>query len=259
MSGEPYVSGYYMSPIDGHDHFTRQDREECALCHTADKLAMAEARVTAYDDELTHIAFALAGEQTGTVDLGNIFDAIRDTIAERDQWKLVAETMERTRDDIRGDRDRLREDVRRLEENGETIENAYRDEVEHYRQDLNHAAAEVVALRGAVEDAVRVLGAEDQDYDEWTRILAKMRKVLDRWGARMEMPEMVRIIDDADVHRRRLGVVMETDGDRLAVWIGGHADDYRHWLDRSQVEPVEGEWQTAPEGGMLFYEQRATN
>lgn len=109
MSDEPYVSGYYVSPIDGHDHFTRQGREECALCSTADRLTLAEAYTKAYEDELTHIAFVLAGDETGTVDLGNIFDAIRAALEEGKNWKLVADAMEATRDQIRDERDELRD------------------------------------------------------------------------------------------------------------------------------------------------------
>lgn len=75
-----------------------------------------------------------------------------------------------------------------------------------------------------------------------------------------KLPDMVRIIDPNDIHHRRLVPIMANDGDQIEVWVAGHPDDYRHTLHRSQVTPVEGEWQPVPDGGgMLFYEHRAIN
>lgn len=53
----------------------------------------------------------------------------------------------------------------------------------HDQSDLPRVAARVVgerdALRAAVEDAVGVLGGEDNDYDEWSALLGRLRAALE--------------------------------------------------------------------------------
>jgi hypothetical protein len=70
---------------------------------------------------------------------------------------------------------------------------------------------------------------------------------------------MVRILDPADPHHRRLGLVLGEGDDWYEVWIGGHAEDFRHRVARDRTQPVTGTWHSAPDKGEWFVEDRVGN
>lgn len=135
------------------------------------------------------------------------------------------------------------------------------ERVARQRRRLGLSQVELGARLGRSESWVSQVERGVRSVDRLS-VLTKLAEALGVPVAKLtgEAPEMVRVVDAGDIHHLRLAVVVALDGGRIGVWVGGHADDYVHWLDRSQVITVAGEWRSAPDGrGMWFFEERSVN
>lgn len=74
-----------------------------------------------------------------------------------------------------------------------------------------------------------------------------------------DLRRMVRIVDPTDAHHRRLGLVMDEGDGWYDLWIGGHAEDFRHRVAQARTRPVSGTWHSAPGRGEWFVEDTAGN
>lgn len=70
---------------------------------------------------------------------------------------------------------------------------------------------------------------------------------------------MVRILDPTDEFHLSLGLVMKEDDERFGLWLGGHAEDFVHWVPRSSVEEVPGTWHQASSKGAWFIAESGGN
>lgn len=95
MSG--YKSPYYRSPVDGHDHFTKQGRQRCVVCTQGgdvsddirDRWALAIAERDAAEAERARLQAVVWGETKLRAQVAGARLARDEAIAERDRLRAA--------------------------------------------------------------------------------------------------------------------------------------------------------------------------